>query len=156
MLSHVQDIKTAFQLFIPPSVEMILLEMTNMEGRRVFGNSWMEIDKTHLDAYMGLLLLAGVYRSCNEATASLSSGWSIFRATMSVQTFHVLSRVFRFDNRETRVARRVNDKLAPIRDVWDKWVEHLPYMYNPGPEVTVDERLVPFRGRCPVYPKQTW
>ncbi|KAL7402948.1 hypothetical protein ABVT39_022285 [Epinephelus coioides] len=22
-------------------------------------------------------------------------------------------------------------------------------MYNPGPEVTVDERLVPFRGRCP-------
>ncbi|GLD62735.1 piggyBac transposable element-derived protein 4-like protein [Lates japonicus] len=151
-VSHAQDIKSTFELFFPQPLQKILLEMTNMEGRRVFGDSWMEIDKTQLDAYMGLLLLAGVYRSCNEATASLwdgESGRSIFRATMSLQTFHVLSRVLRFDNRETRVARRVNDKLAPIRDVWDKWVEELPFMYNPGPEVTVDERLVPFRGRCP-------
>ncbi|XP_041864774.1 piggyBac transposable element-derived protein 4-like [Melanotaenia boesemani] len=151
-VSHAHDIKTTFELFIPPSLEKILLEMTNMEGRRVFGKSWMDIDKVQLDAYLGLLLLAGVYRSCNEATASLwdgESGRSIFRATMSLQTFHVLSRVIRFDSRETRAARRVNDKLAPIRDVWDKWVEQLPLMYNPGPEVTVDERLVPFRGRCP-------
>ncbi|KAA8586756.1 hypothetical protein FQN60_000592 [Etheostoma spectabile] len=29
----------------------------------------MEIDKTYMDADMGLLLLAGVYRSWNEATA---------------------------------------------------------------------------------------
>ncbi|KAJ8416746.1 hypothetical protein AAFF_G00326240 [Aldrovandia affinis] len=28
-------------------------------------------------------------------------------------------------------------------------VEHLPLIYNPGPEVTADEYPVPFRGRCP-------
>ncbi|KAK5887853.1 hypothetical protein CesoFtcFv8_016414 [Champsocephalus esox] len=28
------------------------------------------------------------------------------------------------------------------------WTERLPYLYEPGPEVTVDEQLVPFRGRC--------
>ncbi|XP_071200510.1 piggyBac transposable element-derived protein 4-like [Salvelinus alpinus] len=28
-------------------------------------------------------------------------------------------------------------------------VERLPCLYNPGPEVTVDEQLVPFRGCCP-------
>ncbi|XP_061899254.1 piggyBac transposable element-derived protein 3-like [Entelurus aequoreus] len=44
--------------------------------------------------------------------------------------------------------RRERDKLAAIRDVWDKWVENVPLLYNPGPHVTVDERLVPFRGRC--------
>ncbi|XP_049323545.1 piggyBac transposable element-derived protein 4-like [Astyanax mexicanus] len=151
-VSHAQDIKSTFELFFPRPIQSILLEMTNMEGRRVFGDSWTEMDKTQLDAHMGLLLLAGVYRSCNEATASLwdsESGRPIFRATMSLQAFHVLSRVLRFDNRETRVARRENDKLAPIREVWDKWVENLPFVYNPGPEVTVDERLVPFRGRCP-------
>ncbi|XP_045571978.1 piggyBac transposable element-derived protein 4-like, partial [Salmo salar] len=38
-----------------------------------------------------------------------------------------------------------------VREVWEKWVEHLPYLYNPGPEVTVDEQLVPFRGRCPFW-----
>lgn len=55
--------------------------------------------------------------------------------------------MLRFDNRESRPARRVTDKLAAIREVWDKWVERLPYLYNPGPEVTVDEQLVPFKGK---------
>ncbi|KAJ8403326.1 hypothetical protein AAFF_G00350980 [Aldrovandia affinis] len=151
-ISRVQDIKSAFELFIPESIQKILIDMTNMEGRRVFKDNWKMIDKTDLDAYLGLLLLAGVYRSNNEATASLwdaETGRSIFRATMSLQTFHVMSRVIRFDNRETRVARRAADKLAPIRELWEKWVDRLSCMYNPGPDVTVDERLLPYRGRCP-------
>ncbi|XP_035861066.1 piggyBac transposable element-derived protein 4-like [Sander lucioperca] len=28
------------------------------------------------------------------------------------------------------------------------WARRLPGLYNPGPDVTVDEQLVPFRGRC--------
>ncbi|CAB4057640.1 unnamed protein product [Lepeophtheirus salmonis] len=43
----------------------------------------------------------------------------------------------------------LSDKLADIREVWDNWVELLPYLYNPGRDVTVDEQLVPLRGRCP-------
>ena len=50
---------------------------------------------------------------------------------------------------KTRQGRRQRDKLAAIRDVWDKWVQRLPLLYNPGPYVTVDECLVAFRGRCP-------
>lgn len=116
-VSHVQDIKKAYGLFILPSVQKILLVITNTEGRRTFDNSWAEIDKTHLDAFKVLLLLAGVNRSCNEATASLcdsESGRSIFQANMSL----VLSTVICFENRETRAAHCVNDKLAPIREVW--------------------------------------
>lgn len=86
-VTHTQDIKSTFELFFLQPLQKILLEMTNMEGRRVFGDSSMEIDKTQLDAYMGLLLLAGVYRSYNEPTTSLwdgESGRSIFCATMSL------------------------------------------------------------------------
>ncbi|CAM4570299.1 unnamed protein product [Leuciscus chuanchicus] len=50
--------------------------------------------------------------------------------------------------RATRPARRENDKLAPIRDLWNLWVERLPLMFNPGPDITVDECLVPFQGPC--------
>ncbi|XP_051791324.1 piggyBac transposable element-derived protein 4-like [Erpetoichthys calabaricus] len=110
---------------------------------------WNDIDEEYLDAYIGVLLLAGVYKSSNEATDSLwdaSTGRNIFRATMSLQSFRMISRVLRFDNRETR---EKSDKLAPIRDVWERWVQLLPLMFNPGPEVTVDERFVPFRGKCP-------
>ncbi|KAJ8406096.1 hypothetical protein AAFF_G00309840 [Aldrovandia affinis] len=151
-VTPVHDIKSAFELFIPQSVERIILDNTNLEGRRVYGTNWKELDGTHLHAYMSVLILAGVYRSRDESTASLwdaETGRAIFRATMSLQTFHIFSRVIRFDNRETRPGRRERDKLAAIRDVWDRWVERLPLIYNPGPQVTVDERLVPFKGRCP-------
>lgn len=73
--------------------------------------------------------------------------WSpIFRATMPLQIFHRLSQVIRFDNRDTRPGCRQQDKLAVIREVWDKWVKCLPLIYNPSPNVT--EHLVVFRGHC--------
>lgn len=125
--------------------------MTNLEGKKFFGESWNEVDWVDLQAYIGLLLLAGVYRSHNEATKSLwnaETGRAIFCATMSLRSFEVMTRVIRFDDRETRPCRWRDDKLAAIREIWDKWVEILPKMYNPGQAVTVDECLVPFRGRC--------
>ncbi len=63
----------------------------------------MRLDRTDIEAYIGLLILCGVYKFRNENVASLwdaDTGRAIFfRATMFQQTFHVLSRVIRFDNR---------------------------------------------------------
>lgn len=84
---------------------------------------------------MGLLILAGVYRSKDDS--------SYRRPACGISHF------LRFDDRETRASRWERDKLAAIRTVWEKWVERLPLLYNLGPNVTVDERLVAFRGRCP-------
>lgn len=98
------------------------------------------------------MLLAGVYKSHNESTESLwdeTKGRPIFRATMSLERFKIISRIFRFDARQTRSSRRASDKFAPIRELWEKWVEILPKHFNPTEYVTVDERLVGFRGKCP-------
>ncbi|KAJ3615045.1 hypothetical protein NHX12_018613, partial [Muraenolepis orangiensis] len=84
--SRVDDIKSSFQL---KSIVEIILEMTNLEGRRVFADTWKALDQVDLQAYMGLLVLAGVYRSNNETTESLwdaESGRPIFRSTMSLQS----------------------------------------------------------------------
>ncbi|KAM3926735.1 piggyBac transposable element-derived protein 4-like [Leptodactylus fuscus] len=77
------------------------------------------------------------------------TGRHIFRATMCLERFHDISRVLRFDSKTDRMERRAKDKLAPIRNVWNQWVEILPKLYNSGENVTVDEQLVAFRGRCP-------
>lgn len=90
-VTRVSDIKTCFELFMPLSLKRVIIAMTNLEGKKVHGDKWKDIDEEFLDAYIGVLLLAGVYRSCNEATDSLwhaSTGRNIFRATMSLQTFH--------------------------------------------------------------------
>ncbi|XP_045064895.1 piggyBac transposable element-derived protein 4-like [Coregonus clupeaformis] len=154
-VGQARDILSTFRLFFTPEIEDIILEMTNLEGVRKCGGRWKAMDSTDLRAYVGLLILAGVYRSRGEAASSLwdaESGRTIFRATMPLKVFHAYSRLLRFDDRQTRAERRAaggGDKLAAVREVWDKWVERLPLLYNPGPDVTVDEQLVPFRGRCP-------
>ncbi|XP_067253162.1 piggyBac transposable element-derived protein 4-like [Chanodichthys erythropterus] len=150
--SNAEDIKSTFELFFTDEIKEILIEMTNLEGKRVFNKSWKNLDWIDLQAYFGLLILAGVYRSHHEALGSLwnsVSGRTIFRATMPMKTFAMMSRVFCFYKRGAGPGQEKRDKLAPVRDIWEKWVERLPFMYNPGPNVTVDECLVPFRGRCP-------
>lgn len=118
----------------------------------MFGEAWKEINHASLKAYFGLLLLAGVYRSCGEAMECLwddVKGRPIFKATMSLRRFQNISRVLRFDDKSDRADRRARDKLAPIRVLWDKWANNLKILYNPNECVTVDEQLVAYRGKCP-------
>ncbi|KAK7140748.1 hypothetical protein R3I94_013126 [Phoxinus phoxinus] len=150
--SHAKDIKSTFELFLTEEILKIVLEMSNVEGRHVFAEEWTDLDLADIQAYIGVVILAGVYRANHEAMASLwhpDSGRGIFRAVMTLKTFKKISRIIRFDDKQTRISLSVNDKLAAIRVVWNKWAERLPMMYNPGPNVTVDDFLVPFRGRCP-------
>ncbi|KRX48117.1 PiggyBac transposable element-derived protein 4 [Trichinella murrelli] len=56
--------------------------------------------------------------------------------------------MIRFDDHSSRASRRSKDKLAAVRVIWNTWVKNLPKMYNPSENVTVDERLYPFKGRC--------
>ena len=105
-----------------------------------------------LHAYFGLRLLAGVYRSYGECITQLwneKNGRPIFRATMSLKTFKMIQSCLRFDDKVDREERRVRDKLAPIRNVFEKWNFNLKKLYTPGKRVTVDEQLIAFRGRCP-------
>ncbi|GLD67800.1 piggyBac transposable element-derived protein 4-like protein [Lates japonicus] len=142
--SNSQDIVSTFYLFLTPEIDKIILEETNYKDLRKYGrDDWRPMDEINLHAYVGLLILAGVYRSRGEATASLWDAEGrrvIFRAMMSLKVFHIYLKLVWFDDRETRAERRASDKLAAVRKVWD----------NPGPHVTVDKQLVPFR----VYTKQ--
>ncbi|KRZ04043.1 hypothetical protein T11_10574 [Trichinella zimbabwensis] len=104
----------------------IVLQMTNLEGKRLYKDDWKQIDETEFHAYICLLILAGVYKFHGEATNTLwntENGRPIFLSVV--------------------------DPLAAIRDIWDDWVARLPMMCNPGAYVTADERLISFKGRCP-------
>jgi hypothetical protein len=143
--------REALELFITPRIATIILEMSNKEGQRVFGVDWHPATIEELSGFFGLLYLAGVYRSAGEATEELwhsTDGRKIFRAVMSLKRFKHISRVLRFDNKESRSVRCDRDKLAPIRDVFDIWVNSLSASFIPYENVTIDEQLVAFRGRC--------
>ena len=64
---------------------------------------------------------------------------------MSLQRFKYILKFLRFDDRDQRDK---SDRLAPIRSILELFVKQLPRHFLPSENVTVDEQLVPFRGRC--------
>lgn len=130
MYSRVDDCKSAFLQFTRPFDDIVLC-MTNLYGGRKYAN-WTNIDIYTLHAYYGLLLLAGVYRSYGECLKQLwdvSNGRPVFRATMPLNTFKRIHGCIRFDDRLERDGR---DKIGPIRNVYDKWNNHLKALYTVG------------------------
>jgi len=55
-----------FELVMPNSIQKILLRRTNPDRRCVLWGKWKELDKIHLNAYLGILILTGVYQSKDE------------------------------------------------------------------------------------------
>jgi len=54
----------------------------------------------------------------------------------------------RFDNKQTRTVREAEDKFAAVKEIWEPFVKNCQDIYCPRENVTVDEQLLDFRGRC--------
>lgn len=122
-------------------------------ARRSFFPTFIKnTDKLEIEAFIGLLYLQGLFKSGHEDLKSLwatdGTGRDLFRATMPLARFSFLLCCIRFDDETTRADRRKENKLAPISEMFDKFVTNSKQNYTPGDSMTVDEMLVPFRGRC--------
>jgi len=107
---------------------------------------------TEIRAPIGILLFLGATKSSKEGTASIwakdGTDKTICIAAMSQKPFLFLVYCLRFDDSTTRAQRRADDKLAPIRNIYDKYVTDCEANYTPGTGCTVDESLHGFRGMC--------
>ncbi|XP_050510423.1 piggyBac transposable element-derived protein 4-like isoform X2 [Diabrotica virgifera virgifera] len=110
-------------------------------------------DLLEIRAFVGLLYLAGAYKanriSLEELWGKNDDGIEKFSLVMSIKRFKFLMRCLSFDDLETRSSRKENDRLAPIRDIFTKFVQNCQASYYVGESVTIDEMLVAFRGSCP-------
>lgn len=60
----ISDPQSSFSLFVTDEIMLHIASMTNLQGRRTIAD-WRDVDTDELRAYVGLLILAGVYHSKN-------------------------------------------------------------------------------------------
>lgn len=105
-----------------------------------------------VQAVFGVLFLIAVKRNNHTSVLELWSkdgaGMVILRAAFSYKRFLFLLRVLRFDDYRERIVKEETDKLAPIRNIYQKFVENCKQNYTLGESVAVDNMLLPYRGRC--------
>ena len=103
-----------------------------------------------IKAFLGLLYLIGVQKQNHVDIEELWSpefGSNLFRLVMSRNRFVILSCNLRFDDKETRAHRKKSHGLAPIKEIWDIFIEKCKKLYKPSHNCTIDEQLLSFRGR---------
>ena len=146
---YTSNLRSAFDLFITEETIQLLCTHANLHGRQRC-EDWGDVDEVEMRTYIGILILAVIYRSRHEATRSMwdaKTGRAMFRATMALFRYTQISANVCFDDRLSP-ARFRNDKLAAFRILREKWVARLPLLFNPGVDV--------FRGAACCIERLLW
>ena len=148
---------TTFNSFLTKEMIDLIVQLernhSNQKGKSAYGDNWKESDETELLAWIGSVLRAGLdydnFRPVDELF-SIKTGPPLYRASMSRNRFKELVRCIRFDDMSTRANRKDGEqgRIAPIHELWEKFIEACKKNYSAGPYVTIDESLLAFRGRC--------
>jgi hypothetical protein len=154
---NINSVLGAWSLLFDDTILNTIVECTNKYIDRIAGNFSRPRDAKHTDfaeikAFIGILYLTGVYKAnhlnLEELWSSRGDGVEIFRLTMGLRRFRFLLRCLRFDDHATRTERRATDRLAAIRECFERYVSNCQKYYSPGQNTTIDEMLVSFRGKC--------
>lgn len=152
---HVQTLDECFHLFIDEEIIHNIIFYTNMKAIESMpaNKKWKLVDNIEMNAFFGLLLLMGRFRESRECKNDLwekneALSRRFYTAVMSRDRFTDILKYLRFDDTATRVERKSNDKLAPLRHITNIFVQNCQDSYEASGIGCIDEQLVAFRGRC--------
>ncbi|KAL7636422.1 UNVERIFIED_CONTAM: hypothetical protein RMT77_013197 [Armadillidium vulgare] len=103
-------------------------------------------------ALLGILLFSASQRDNHLSTLEMfnpKTGNQVYRSAMSEGRFSFLISCLRFDDPTTRDNRKKTDPFAAIRTIWDIFIGNCEKMYTPSENLTIDEQLLAFKGKCP-------
>lgn len=143
----------AFFVFLSPNILSEILHCSNLEDRRANAGRrhWKDITIEELHAFIGIVIHAGMEKSWDVSVREMfldPCSNPFYRASMSVGRFETIRRHLRFDDKRTRDERLKTDTLAAFSYVWKLFIDNCKKSLIPEAFLTIDEQLVPFRGRC--------
>lgn len=148
-----------FGLLISESIKNKIINFTNQKFaserekyKRERKPELKDLDIVELDASFGLMIFSAAFKSNDEDINALfatdGTGRDIFRGVMSKERFAMILICLRFDDVFTRDQRKHSDVAAAISDIFYEFIANCQKYYKIGVNTTIDEMLVPFRGRC--------
>ena len=93
---------------------LMTIQMQTMEEARLQGDNNLQLSVEKLQGFIRLCIIRGVIKGRN-----VDYGKPVFGETMSRNKFLCILRYIRLDDKKTRPRRRLQDKFAPIREVWE-------------------------------------
>ena len=140
-----------FNQFLTIQAKELILKYSNLKAKRELGDDFKDVDMTELNAYIAMLYAGGITHQTN---VKLDQLWSdslfvppIFSAVLPRARMREIKKHLRFDDKEQRDAKLESDKMAALRELYEVINGQFKSSYVPGTNLTVDERISPFRGR---------
>lgn len=156
MCRNIFDPFLCFQLFITDEIIEEVVQWTNVEMSRkrtdsMISSTFRNTNPTEIRALIGILTLSAAMKDNHLSTVELfdsSFTGTRYVAVMSRDRFDFIVRCLRMDDKTLRPALRHQDPFIPVRKVWNLLIAQCKTNYFPGSNVTIDEQLLGFRGRC--------
>ncbi|XP_054737776.1 piggyBac transposable element-derived protein 4-like [Anastrepha obliqua] len=147
-----------FQMFITPEIVEEIVQWTNIEIANRQSILLVTTDEAQrkattsneMSALIGLLVLTAVKKDQHLSADELfdrSYGGTTYISIMTKARFKFLMSCLRFDDKSARL-QIVEDNFAPIRKIWEMFIQKCRENYTPGEYLTIDEQLLAFRGKC--------
>ena len=144
-----------FLLIFTTAILQWIVDQSNQYASQCMGDrfdTWQQITIEEMKAFMGFMILMGVVK-----LPSLADYWKrdeIFHyapiaSRITRDRFFDIQRYLHFADNSTLAALGADgyDRLGKIRPIIDMINEQLLMLYHPHKEVSVDEAMIPFKGR---------
>nr|XP_039265449.1 piggyBac transposable element-derived protein 4-like [Styela clava] len=152
-----------FLQFFNITVIEFIVQMTNLNATRkmdeqlaknnIQGKSWRNVDSGEMYAFIGMVIAMGIIRLPTLDMYWQKKNWildvSSFNKIMTRQRFRDILRYLHFcDEAMAPGAEDPNkDKLYKVRELLTILLPLFQTCYTPGREISIDETLIPFKGR---------
>ncbi len=144
-----------FLLIFTTAILQWIVDQSNQYASQCMGDrfdTWQQITIEEMKAFMGFMILMGVVK-----LPSLADYWKrdeIFHyapiaSRITRDRFFDIQRYLHFADNSTLAALGADgyDRLGKIRPIIDMINERLLMLYHPHKEVSIDEAMIPFKGR---------
>lgn len=147
---RIDDHLSSFLCLLDMEMLKDIRDCTVKMARTEENNEDWDLSLAELKAFISVFFLRAMYTKDFPLHQlwSTQCGNGYVKETMARDRFKSIMRYLRFDDKDTRPARKEQDKFAAMTDVWDRFIENCKICYVPGVNITVDEQLFPTKARC--------